>query len=212
MTRSYLNVLKLRQLVDQAKNNVTRHKELLKLIRRRASSGVSAGNSQFLAEARLALGQAELEHFQGNLAVEEAGYYEVVGEFPSAEMSSPLIAGIQLPETEAELVASALEKNPGIVSMKYGVSAFTAEMGAAKAGFFPKINFELGATRDKGIDGVAGKNNDLTAMLRLNYNLFNGKASTSQVRQAKEYESAAKMKQSEYRRSVTLTARKAYRD
>lgn len=208
---SYLDVMKLRQLVSQAENNVATHKEMLRLIKRRASSGAVAGNYQVLAEGRLALAQAELASFRGDLAEAEASYHEVVGELPSAKMTSPSITGIQLPETEAGLLASALEKNPGMASAKYGVSANTAEVGVAKAGFFPKINFELGATRNKGIDGVAGKNNDLAAMLRLNYNLFNGKASTSRVRQAKERESAAKMKLSEHRRTVTLAARKAYR-
>lgn len=210
--RSYLGVMKLRELTRQAENNVAIHKEMLRLIKRRASSGAVAGSYQVLAEGRLALAQAELARFQGDLTVEEANYHEVVGGLPSADMSSPSITGIQLPETEVELLASVLEKNPGLASAKHGLSVSTAEVGVAKAGFLPKIHFELSASRDKDIDGVAGKNNDLTAMLHLNYNLFNGKASTSRVRQAKEHESAAKMKQSEYRRSVTLTARKAFRE
>ena len=40
--------------------------------------------------------------------------------------------------------------------------------------YMPRLDIEAGASHNNDLDGIKGKNEDVYAMLRLNYNLFNG--------------------------------------
>lgn len=48
---------------------------------------------------------------------------------------------------------------------------------------YPRLDFEVERRWDNNIDGVEGDDEDLTAMLRLRYNLFNGGADKARIRQ-----------------------------
>lgn len=45
---------------------------------------------------------------------------------------------------------------------------------AARSRYMPTISLEAGATRNRNIDGIAGKNEDNTLMMKMDYNLLEG--------------------------------------
>ena len=45
----------------------------------------------------------------------------------------------------------------------------------------PTVTLEAGATRNRNIDGIAGRNQDNTLMMMMNYNLFRGGADKAKV-------------------------------
>ncbi|MBR9885468.1 MAG: TolC family protein, partial [Oceanospirillales bacterium] len=62
-----------------------------------------------------------------------------------------------------------------------------AQRDAAKSRMYPRLDLEIERRWDENLDGIEGDDEDLTAMLRLRYNLFNGGADKARIRQT-EYQ------------------------
>jgi adhesin transport system outer membrane protein len=57
-----------------------------------------------------------------------------------------------------------------------------AQHEPARANDYPRFDLELGATHDSNIDGVKGADEDLIAMVRMNYNIYRGGADLARKR------------------------------
>jgi len=86
----------------------------------------------------------------------------------------PELPESSLPASSDEALKIALANHPTLKSAEADVAATEAQHRAAKSTFYPRVDLELGATNNDDLDGVNGKDNDATAMLRLRYNLFSG--------------------------------------
>jgi outer membrane protein, adhesin transport system len=83
------------------------------------------------------------------------------------------------------------------------------EIGVAEAPFYPRVNVELGATRNRDVDGARGDDNDASALLVMRWNLYRGGSDVAQRRAAlgrmsqamAEREVAARNAEDETRRS-----------
>jgi len=56
----------------------------------------------------------------------------------------------------------------------FDLESARAQHATAKAPFYPDLHLEVGTRADHNIDGQVGTDKDVTAMLRLRYNLLNG--------------------------------------
>jgi adhesin transport system outer membrane protein len=115
---------------------------------------------------------------QSNLRDAETAYIRVVG-MPPASLSKPDSPIGQIPTTQDEAIAAAIENHPTLRLANFDVESAQAQHATAKAPFYPDLHFELGTRADHDIDGQEGKDKDITAMLRLRYNLFNGGRDTA---------------------------------
>ena len=56
------------------------------------------------------------------------------------------------------------------------VTVAEREIDVADAPFYPRLNLELGATRNRDLDGARGDDNDLSALIVMRWNLYRGGA------------------------------------
>ncbi|MCK5666709.1 MAG: TolC family protein, partial [Thiotrichaceae bacterium] len=63
---------------------------------------------------------------------------------------------------------------PILKSANADIDSAYAQHDTARSPYMPRLDIEAGATHDNDLDGIKGKNEDVSAMLRLRYNLFNG--------------------------------------
>lgn len=190
VTESFLDALRDAELVRLATDNVRRHEDVLEKTRWRFSSGVGQGADVEQAGGRLALSRSTLEGAKGNAEDTAARYRRVVGRLPQV---------LVMPESPARLIPPSVTEAQQLArDNSHGLRAARAELDVAQAGIrnaraelLPRVDLELGANRNRDLDGIPGMNNDRTAMLVMRYNLFRGGADQARVREAREREAAA---------------------
>ena len=179
---AYLEVMRLRSQVAFAEENVAVHDRTARQVELLAERGAGRRSDAQQAVARLALAQSLLTQQRGQLAQAESGYRHLVGHAPGA-MRKP-DAGSALPRDIEAAVQDALASQPTVLAAERELSAAQAERDAARARYAPRVDLEIGGTRNRDIDGVPGANEDRFAMLRLRANLFRGGADAARVREA----------------------------
>jgi adhesin transport system outer membrane protein len=169
----YLEVLKRREMVVLARNNLMAHERIHDQIGMRSQRGVGSTADFDQAEARLALAKNNLYTEEVNLADAEANFYSAVG-MPADELVTPSTIKTEMP---ADLLAArqgVMDTNPLLKSAQADVQAAESQYESAKAPFYPRLDAELATTADDNVQGDEGHNNTWRAGVVMNYNLFNG--------------------------------------
>lgn len=185
-SRAYLELLRRDQLLKLAKETLYNHVTIYDQIKRRSESGLGTMASIQQAEGRLALAEVNTLAAENNLLDAQANYERVVGH-PAPEMLEPMDDMFELPASLEEALATANENHPIVGVAQADVEATYAQRDAAKSAMYPRLDLEIERRWDENIDGTEGDDEDLTAMLRLRYNLFNGGADKARIRQT-EYQ------------------------
>lgn len=175
---AYHNVLRQQRLVELAQTNLEAHQRTHDQILLRAERGVGRKADMEQSLGRLALAEANLQSEQANLRDAETAYIRVVGMAPDS-LTLPDSPISMIPASLDEAIAIAIENHPTLRLASYDVESAQEQHATAKAPFYPDLHLEVGTRADHDIDGIEGKDKDITAMLRLRYNLFNGGRDTA---------------------------------
>jgi len=179
-------------------------------IKKRAQIGY--GNRANLAQvnARVALANARLIRFQGELDTATAQYQESVNEVPLEGMALPVISNALVQEDVNSLIAIAIMNNPALEASAHRIEEKVALTDQVESEFMPKIHVNLSSSWNEDMDGTRGKNNDTMGMVNLKYNLFNGTGSLARLDKAHyELDNATELMKA-YKRQVIKEVRSAY--
>ncbi|GAA0788423.1 TolC family outer membrane protein [Marinobacterium sediminicola] len=208
-SRAYLEVQRREQLLQLAKESLYNHVKLYDQIRRRSESGMGTLASLQQAEGRLALAEVNMLAADNNLRDAQANYRRVVGQSVPESLEPFDSSVLKLPATLEEAVAKGLANQPVASLAEADVEAAVAQRDAAKSRMYPRLDFEVERRWDDNIDGNPGSDEDLTAMLRLRYNLYNGGADKARIRQTEhqigEAQAIQRDAQLQIRESVELS-------
>lgn len=181
----YIGVLRRQALLDLAKNNLDMHKSFFDQIKLRTEQGVGRQSDLDQATGRLANAESNLKAEEGNLRDAESNYYRLIGVLPKelSEAPEPIQAEGQLPENMEKAVEFAIANHPLLKAADSDIDEALAQHDTASAPFYPQITFEAAYDHNDDVSGVKGVNEDLTAMMRVKYNLFNGGKDTARMRE-----------------------------
>lgn len=200
--RAYIELNRRSILLQQAKENLFNHVKIYDQIKRRSESGIGALASIQQAEGRLALAEVNTLAAENNLLDAQANYERVTGLMAPVDLVYPELANIELPATLELAAEKALLNHPTLLVAKADTDAAVAQYNAAKRNYYPRVDFEIDRSWNNNLDGVEGFNEDLTAMVRLRYNLYNGGADQARVRQTQHQIEEAKAIQNRSHREV----------
>ncbi|AEF56422.1 TolC family outer membrane protein [Marinomonas posidonica] len=174
VAQAYANILRFRELVNLAEINLDTHQRIYKQIKLKTDTGV--GRQSDLSQITARLAKAHANHFAAvnNLRDAESNYNKVVGEMPPKDLIYPVPDRALLPEDLDSAINQALSKNPAIEGAYWDIVATENLQKVTDADKYPDINFVLERTWNNNIDGDEGPNEDLIAMIRLNYNIYSG--------------------------------------
>ncbi len=185
VVENYLEVLRLADLVALTKENVTSHEKTNDQITLRASSGVGRRADQDQAEARLALARSNLVASEANLRDAEINFKRYVGSLPQNLGKAAEPADTELPTRLDDVVSQSIKNSPQRMQAQADVESAIAQHNAARALASPRIDAELGASRNGNIAGVNGSNDSTYFMLRLRYNIFDNGANKARADETK---------------------------
>lgn len=200
--RSYLDILKRESLVEQAKNTLLTHVRIFEQIKRRSESGIGTIASIKQAEGRLALAEVNVLSAENNLLDAASSFERVTGQKPGTDLEDPSIEESMIPETFEQALERAYAKHPTLKLAASDVKAARAQYEAARSLMFPTFNLEVNRTWNHNIDGNEGRNEDLTAMIRMRYNIYNGGADKARIRQTRHQIDEARNIQSDAARQT----------
>ncbi len=186
----YLEVLRRDAIVLLAAENLREHDETLGKITERFESGVGTRVDVVQTQGRRAQAKSAVMLTERDARNGRAEFFRVVGENPVDLKDPPPITG--LPGTLEEALEIAYKNNPGLIAARADLEAAVAARKQSRGSFHPRVDLELGATRNDDIDGSVGANDDETALVRMTYNVFRGGGDRARMNEAEAREFAAR--------------------
>ena len=180
---AHLDVLRNQALVELARENIEQHQRILGQVRQLEDRGAGSIGDVRQAESRLAEAENALATALGNLRDAEAFYLAVVGVAP-VDLEEGLIPLAAVPESPDAAASLASVTSPTVQIANADVDVAEAELRGARAGYYPNLDLELGASAGNDVEGLEGRDVNAQALLVLRYNLFRGGADIAREREA----------------------------
>ena len=201
-SEAYLDVLRNRELVALARDNVASHETTLRNVQAKYDSGVGNKADVDQATARLALARSTITAREGSLLEAVARYERLVGSAPPEELARPnsLASGLSksgmvdsgaLASATQSAQQRALSEHPAVMQSTADVEAAQAAIKRAESEYHPRINLEGSLRRDNNLAGVRGNRNADALMVVARWNLFRGGADRERQRAAAERRTSA---------------------
>lgn len=210
--RAFYDVQRYRRLVALAEENYVQHKYTFDQLQTRFKAGVGRGVDGEQANARLALAESNLQTEIANLHDVTARYQRVVGDLPPATNASARL-DTALPAGMEAATRNATERNASISAAVENLRAVNTQLEQRKAQRWqPKLEAHLHGGAGHNLNGNIDEKRDLSGMLLMKWNLFNGGSDDARVRQYADLLNQAADLRDKTCRDVRQTAAIAYND
>ena len=173
-TEVYIQVLQQKKILDLLLSNVKTHERIYKMIKEKTDAGMSKRSDLEQTHGRLALAYANYISQQNNYQDTLINFERVYGRVLSAsDFYTPTMPDLPA-SSQSKLIHIAQKYSPTLIVERSNIKTIESQYEKEKSSFYPTVDLELSGDWNKDIDGVQGKDNSYKAMLKLNYNLYNG--------------------------------------
>jgi adhesin transport system outer membrane protein len=183
VTEAYLDLQRYASLSTIADESLLIHRRIEDQIRLRSEAGVGSRADYDQVESRVALAEVNKLAAEVNLRDARTTFQRVVGALPADSYAPVTLATEALPPTLETALETARTDNPLVAVAAADIAAAQAQHEAARQFDYPRFDLEVGGNLQDDIDGVEGRNNDLSAMIRMRYNLYRGGADSARKRE-----------------------------
>ncbi|HAT1876237.1 TPA: TolC family outer membrane protein [Legionella pneumophila] len=183
ITKNYFGVLLHERLYAYSIENLKAHKAVFKMIKERATAGITRAAEVDQANARLALAEANKISALADLQEVKINYAKTVGKWPENLQMPRVPARNSLPNNLAKIIEKGLDNHPTVKSSYADIKEAKAQYDVARAAYYPEVNLVLNSSKNKNLGGLAGPNDSDTVALRMNYNAFRGGADAAHIRE-----------------------------
>jgi TolC family type I secretion outer membrane protein len=202
---AYLNVFRDQSVVDlniQNEHVLTRH---LEATQNRYDVGEITRTDVHQAEARLAGSNSTRIQSEGTLESSRANYVNVIGEAPGnlEGITMPL----NLPTTLDEAIRIAEENNPTVLAALFDEKVSEDSVSSTRGNLLPSVDLTGSANRSLDTTTSNYWSNSLEAKVTLSVPLYQSGTVYSQLRQARQTASAARLATLQARRDATEKVR-----
>ncbi|CZF78961.1 TolC family outer membrane protein [Grimontia marina] len=197
VSRAYLEFLRAEQIVGLAQHNLESHQVIYGQVKQKTDSGLGSTADLSQVTGRLARAHSNLISAQNNLSDARISYQRIVNRAPE-DTRIPVPDAVMLPTSLESAMEMAKASHPTLKAADNDINAAKAQRASAKGNYYPQVTFDLSASWDDNLDGndgttanpfdspadVGGNNDEILAMVRVNYNLFSGGVDKAREREA----------------------------
>src|SRR5467141_4387772 len=159
----YFALLQLDLQLQITRETIKTQEDSVKLTKLRVDHGVATKLDVLQAQQVLDTANAQIPDLERQIGLEEDALSILLGDYPhGVARGRPLIEQPIPPEVPAGLTSSLLARRPDILQAEQNLIAVNAEIGVAKAAFFPQITL----TGTGG--GAAGRSTVFTSLIDTN--------------------------------------------
>ncbi|WP_343560047.1 TolC family outer membrane protein [Kiloniella sp. b19] len=181
---AYVEVLRQRDLLALAQENVAIHVEIINSLQERLEAGGGSTADVAQAEARAASARNTLTETYNALRDAEADYARIIGHFPD-ELVQPETVVTTLPDTLDAAVDAAVNDNPTVQISKANVETAEAEVELTDVPFYPSVDIVARSDYEDQVSSTRGNyTENYSVGLELNWNLFRGGIDTANRQEA----------------------------
>jgi multidrug efflux system outer membrane protein len=141
VAQAYFELIELDQRLVIAHQTTAAYEGIYRIFKDRLEFGVGSEMETSRAEGALAAAAAAIPELQSQIAAKENQISTLLGRNPgSIPRGAPLFAQAVTPTVPAGLPSALLERRPDVRKFEEQLVAANAEVGVAKADFFPKLS------------------------------------------------------------------------
>ena len=168
----YLDVLKNKELLTYARENLLVHQKTFDQVKLRVDKGVGRKADLDQIEARMSLASANVQSAESTLRDAEIAFQRVVGRNPIQlqDVQEPK----SVPANPDEAVKTGFANHPTLKSAYADITQAVAQRELARSLWSPRIELEASYSNNYNLDGVPGPNRDRMIMAFVKWNLFRG--------------------------------------
>lgn len=207
---SYLDVLRQRELLSIAEENLRMHNEIMTQIVDSADAGRTTQADVEQTKARLNAAEAQEAAVRESLRNANTNYRRIVGDNAQPDIQVPVAPRELLEENVEDEVKQALTHSPTLDTREADVNVADAERHATKSTFYPQVDFQAGASVGDNLDGVEGRNQSASALVIANWNLYRGGGDVARSREFNYRFAQAKGERNATARSVEQDVRRTW--
>lgn len=201
IVEAYLEVMRQRDLLQIAKDNVAEHGSMLDEIRSGAQAGRSTEADVNQADSRVAAARANEANVRQALRNAESQFIRAAGETPDV-LVMPNVPTDQLQSTVDEAVETAMTNTPTLGIFEADADVAWQEYKATASNFYPKIDLQLQGRQTNDLNGIIEVNKNANAQLIANWNVFRGGIDTHLRREAVYRHAQAKERRAQEARRI----------
>lgn len=184
MVNTYLQVMRQKELLDTAQENIEINEEILRKVQKLYESGLTTLSEVNKIESALALAKSNHVVQENTLMDVSYNLHKILGRYLDAkEMQKPVL-NVALPASIEEAAQFAMKNNPSLLVGEYNIKLAQAAHHEKKSPFYPQIDIEISQSMNKNLSGVEGDDDRFRAMAYLRYNFFNGFADSAALQKS----------------------------
>ena len=207
----YLEILRRRELLDVARQNIQTHRDFLSDIRENARLGKASQADIIQVEARLEDALAAANNIKRDLEIARSNFKREVGA-RAYSLVPPLVPDFTLNTNVEQEIYAALQNSPTLSIFEADIKVAEEEMEAAKASLYPEVDFQMNARTGDNIAGIQGQDTDASALVVMNWNLYRGGGDTARIQEFKYRHSREKEEYAQAARDVENEVRNTWAD
>lgn len=209
VVEAYLDVMRQREQLKIARENVAEHISLLDQISDSAQAGRTTQADVQQGNARLAAARALEASVREALRQAEATYIREVGD-PPQDLVMPMVPVDVLSQDVEREVKLALHQSPTLAIFEADIEVAHAEFEGSKSTMYPQVDLQLNARTGNDLNGVDGRDTSASALAVLNWNLYRGGIDTARVKEHINREAQAKESRADAARQVEADVRQTW--
>ena len=171
---SYLDVLRQRELLAIADENLRMHNDIMSQIVESADAGRTTQADVEQTKARLNAAEAQKSAVEETLRNADTNYRRIVGDSAQPDIQIPVPPRQLLEPTIDAEVKQALTHSPTLDTREADVNVADAERQSTKSSYYHTINFQAVASAGHDLDGIEGRTQSASALVVANMNLYRG--------------------------------------
>lgn len=172
---AYQDILRQRELVELAKNNLNKHYDVFKQVENSARAGVARSADLEQVNGRVSLAKTNLITEMSNLHDISARYLRLVGSLPPGNMQQVELSAQELPDNIRATLLLAYQGSPVYHAALRNILASEQGIVAQRSNFRPKIDLKARyGTQSYDAVGNSPDQSEASIGIELRYNLFNG--------------------------------------
>jgi adhesin transport system outer membrane protein len=178
---AHIDVFRQRRLLVLARQNVEALEAIVEKVRARAVDMIPAGEAE-QANSRLDSAHATLIETRAALEEAESRYLSLVNRRPGPDLEAPAfpVASLRDMRSLDDLLDRARRNNRTLRITQSDIRVAEHEVEGTESAFYPKLSLEVGASRNRDVNGTLGDESDASALLVMRWNLYRGGADIAQ--------------------------------
>lgn len=208
-----LNLISAKRVLDFQKESEASIKRQTELEDARVQRGSGFSTDVLQAKRQLAGAKAQRVTAEGALRQALNRYRAVFGTVPEDinSLEIPKISTVNLPATEEDLVAKALENNPQVKIQTIVADIADASVASSKAAYYPTIEASAEQKYKRDVGGTEGHKNERLIKIEATYDFNFGWTAQNTLLASKSGLSAANARLKDTRDQIEEQARNAWR-